>query len=75
MLGGGGGGGGAKHAISRLNQWCSQDNTCSHARTAGMCVAYYMQIYETKCGYEVLLFPTYCLVKAGKTFSLLGSKY
>ena len=39
--------GGAKHVISGLNQWCSQDNTCSNARTAWMCVAYYMQIYET----------------------------
>ena len=39
---GGGGGGGAKHVISGLNQWCSQDNTmCSNARTA---VAYYVQI-------------------------------
>ena len=30
--------GGAKHVISGLNQWCSQDNTCSNARTACMCV-------------------------------------
>ena len=67
--GGGGGGGGAKHAISGLNQWCIQDNTCSHA---GM---WDMQIYETKCGYKVFLIPTYCLVKAGKTFALFGSKY
>ena len=31
-MGGGGGGGGAKQAISGLNQWCSQDNTCMYGR-------------------------------------------
>ena len=64
--GGGGGGGGAKHVRSGLIQWCSQDNTCtcSSARTACMCVAYYMQTcIITKCGYKVFLFPIYCLVK------------
>ena len=55
--GGGGGGGGAKHVISGLNQWCSQDNTCSNARTACM--------YETKCGYKVFLFPIYCMLGKG----------
>ena len=30
---GGGGGGVAKQVISGLNQWCSQDDTCSIART------------------------------------------
>ena len=62
---GGGGGGGCKTCYKWTQPVVySQDNTCSNARTESMCVAYYMQIYETKCtGYKVFLFPIYCLVK------------
>ena len=41
------------------------NNTCSNARTAVayyMQIAYYIQIYETKCGYIVFLFHINCLV-------------